>query len=107
MTKYVYIKSAAHAESMGIKYVDGIVGAVIEKKAEPPYRVVGFSQGYSFNPKNVRLAPTKTYDAYVSGELYKYFNAVSPAVARILAKEDLRAGTRFTLYEREIKRRKV
>jgi hypothetical protein len=108
---YVSFKSAAQAEASGVKYVDGIVsssGVVFVKKSKPPYKVVGYGQGYTFNPKNVTFAPNiKEYVADIHGSHEYTVHAVSPEIAKRIVRDYLRPGVRFTLYQRKTTFRRV
>ena len=79
MTKYVLITSYAHAESLGIKPVDSIIsvsgaGCVIEFKKTPPYKVVGYVQGYTFHQGEVIFDYNRKEYLAHSDELEEGFN---------------------------------
>lgn len=105
---YALIKSYAHAEAMGIKPIDGIVGAVIVKKKMPPYVIVGLMQGHTFG-RGASMSPKiKTYVAEISGNEYDTIvHAISPQVAKMLLKDYFRAGVRFKVFERKTSFRRV
>ena len=105
----VLIKSYAHAKSLGIEPNDSIIGTVIEKKSNPPYRIVGYMQGHTYRSGDkVYASKMKEYEIVVPSSDYNLrIYAITPAVAKILAKYHLVQGVRFTVYEEKVHRRRV
>lgn len=105
----VLIKSYAHAKSLGIEPCDSIIDTVIEKKSKPPYRIVGHTQGHTYRSGDkVYASKMKEYEIVVpSGDYSLRIYATTPAVAKVLAKNHLRQGVRFTVYEEKVHRRRV
>jgi hypothetical protein len=107
LVQYALIKSYAHAEAMGIKPVDSIIGAVIVKKAKPPYKIVGYKQGHTFLMKDhVTFGNLKSYVVEVGGGDFTVFG-INPAIAKLIAKDYLRQGARFKIFERKTTFRRV
>lgn len=105
---FVFIKSYAHAESLGIKPVDAIVDAVIsDKDKSPPYVLRGFSRGHTISGDGTASFSSrlKTYvvvfDEPDEGDDFEYtISAESPQIARMVAKEKYKPNT-YKLLERK------
>ena len=105
----VLIKSYAHAKSLGIEPCDSIIDTVIEKKSKPPYRIVGYMQGHTYRSGDkVYASKMNEYEVKTPSSNYSLrVYAITPAVAKILAKYHLIQGVRFTVYEVKVSRRRV
>ena len=103
----ISVGSYAEAERKGIKPVDSIISVAGEatyfvKKKNPPYKVVGYGQGYTFKEGEVTFAKgIKPFVADIPDRDEWYnISAVNKEIAKKIAKDVGAKG----LYKKKLKK---
>jgi len=109
MAEIIKVGSYAEAEHRGIKPVDSIISVgsspvYFEKKSKPPYKIVGWSQGYAFKEGEVSFAYGKAKSFVVfspDGEQIS-ITAINHSIAKKIAKEMFGKGA--SLFENKLRK---
>lgn len=106
----IRVRSYAEAESKGIKPVDSIVSSspiYFVKKKTPPYKVVGWTRGFTFKEGEVTFPQKRKQFIAVNNDLEAEMEdleitAINKNIAKQIAKDEI--GKKFVMFERKLKK---